>query len=154
LKVYQEEDMTTQVRIGKDGSVTLPLLGSVVIGGKTVEEATSLITELLDKDYLVKPQVSLTIFEYSKRRFTILGQVQRPGTYEIPNEEEVTLLRAIAMAGGYTRIGAPWKITLQRIVDGEQKILKLDADAMSKDKRAKPFPIKADDTITVGEKLI
>jgi protein involved in polysaccharide export with SLBB domain len=154
MKVYQEEDLTTQVRIGKDGSVTLPLLGTVVVGGKTIEQATTLITGLLDKDYLVKPQVSLTIFEYSKRRFTVLGQVQRPGTYEMPNEEEVTLQQAIAMAGGYTRIGAPWKITVQRVVDGEQKILKLNAEAMDKDKKAKPFTIKPDDTITVGEKLI
>lgn len=154
MKVYQEDDLSTQVRISRDGSAPLPLLGSVVIGGKTLEQATAHITELLGKDYLVNPQVSLTIAEYGKRRFTVLGHVVRPGQYEIPNEEDLTLLQAISMAGGYTRLGAPWKITLQRMVDGEQKIIRLDADAMAKDKNAKPFYIKPDDTITVGEKLI
>jgi len=154
MKVYQEDDMTTQVRIEKDGNVALPLLGSVVIGGKTLEQATKQITELLNKDYLVNPQVNLTVVEYAKRKFTLLGQVQRPGTYEIPNEESINLLQAIAIAGGYTRLGAPWKITVQRMVNGEQKVFKLNAETMSKDKTSKPFIIQTDDTITVGEKLI
>jgi polysaccharide biosynthesis/export protein len=154
LKVYQEDDLQAQVRINKDGSVTLPLIGLVKIGGKTIDEASSTITAMFDDGYLVNPQITLTIVEYGKRRFTVLGQVQRPGTYEMPSEDAVNLLQAISMAGGYTRIGAPWKITLQRVVDGEQKIFKLDADAMSKDKNAKPFEILPDDTITVGEKLI
>ncbi len=154
LKVYQEDDLQTQVRVNKDGSVTLPLIGLAKIGGKTIDEATAMITAMLDDGYLVNPQVSLTIVEYGKRRFTVLGQVQRPGTYEMPSEDAVNLLQAVSMAGGYTRIGAPWKITLQRTVDGEQKIFKLDADAMSKEKNSKPFEIAPDDTITVGEKLI
>ena len=154
LKVYQEDDLQAQVRINRDGSVTLPLIGQVVIGGKTIDEATATITAMFDDGYLVNPQVTLTIVEYGKRRFTVLGQVQRPGTYEMPSEDSVNLLQAISIAGGYTRIGAPWKITLQRVVDGEQKIFKLDAEAMSKDKNAKPFEILPDDTITVGEKLI
>ncbi len=154
LKVYQEEDLQTQVRVGKDGLVTLPLLGPVKVGGKTLEEATALITSLLDDGYLVNPQVSLTIVEYAKRHFTVLGQVQRPGTFDMPGEESINLLQAISMAGGYTRIGAPWKITLQRTVNDEQKVFKLDADAMSKDKNSKPFEIQPDDTITVGEKII
>ena len=154
LKVYQEEDLQAQVRINKDGTVTLPLIGLVTVGGKTIDEAASIITSKFDDGYLVNPQVTLTIVEYGKRRFTVLGQVQRPGTYEMPSEDAVNLLQAISMAGGYTRIGAPWKITLQRTVDGAQKIFKLDADAMSKDKNGKPFEILPDDTITVGEKLI
>jgi hypothetical protein len=72
----------------------------------------------------------------------------------MPGEESINLLQAISMAGGYTRIGAPWKITLQRTVNEEQKIFKLDADAMSKDKKSKPFEILPDDSITVGEKII
>ena len=154
LKVYQEDDLQTQARVGSDGIVTLPLLGPVKIGGKTIEEATTMITALFDDGYLVNPQVSITIVEYAKRHFTVLGQVQRPGTYDMPGEDNINLLQAISMAGGYTRIGAPWKITLQRTVDDEQRVFKLDADAMSKDKNAKPFEILPDDTITVGEKII
>src|SRR5687767_11185331 len=63
LKVYQEDDLQTQARIGRDGVVTLPLLGQVKIGGRTIEEATVLITRLFDDGYLVNPQVSITVME-------------------------------------------------------------------------------------------
>ncbi len=154
MRVYQEDDLTTRATVARDGMVSLPLLGSVKLAGKTLDEATAWITELLDREYLVKPQVGLSVVEYGKRRFTVMGQVQRPGPYDFSADEELTLIQAIAMAGGYTRIGAPWKITLQRTVEGEQTIFKLDAEAMAKDRNGKPFLIRPDDTITVGEKRI
>src|SRR5947207_2275558 len=122
VKVYQEEDLTIQARVARDGSITLPLLGTVNIGSNTVERAIGLIRDGLAKDYLVNPQVSLSIVEYAKRRFTVLGQVNRPGTYEMPGDDQLNLLQAIAMAGGYTRIGAPTKITIQRVVADETRI--------------------------------
>jgi protein involved in polysaccharide export with SLBB domain len=155
VKVYQEEDLTTQVRIARDGSITLPLLGTLNVGSNTVEQAVGVVRDLLAKDYLVNPQVSLTVLEYAKRRFTVLGQVNRPGTYEMPSDDQISLLQAIAMAGGYTRIGNPKKVTVQRMVDGQTKVFKnLDAQAMAEEKKGKPFEVLPDDTITVGEKWI
>src|SRR5438552_2694753 len=92
VKVYQEEDLTIQARVARDGSITLPLLGTISIGSNTVEQAIGLIRDGLAKDYLVNPQVSLSIVEYAKRRFTVLGQVNRPGTYEMPG---VDLLKPV-----------------------------------------------------------
>ncbi|MBI5387451.1 MAG: polysaccharide export protein [Verrucomicrobia bacterium] len=154
VKVYQEEDLTTQARVARDGTITMYLLGTVNIGSNSVEQATTLIHDLLAKDYLVNPQVSLNIVEYAKRRFTVMGQVNRPGTYEMPSDDTMNLLQAIATAGGYTRIGNPKKIAVQRVVDGKQKIIELNADAMAKDKNSKPFDVLPDDTITVGEKWL
>ena len=153
MRVYQEEDLETKARIAKDGTVTIPLIGVVQIGGKTVEEATGLIRELLDKDYLVNPQITLTVTEYAKRRFTVLGQVQKPGTYEIPNEESVTLLQAVAMAGGYTRLANPGKITLTRVVGAQKTMLTLDGRAMASDNSTKSFTVMPEDTITVAERI-
>jgi protein involved in polysaccharide export with SLBB domain len=154
IRIYQEDDLETRTRIGKDGTITFPLLGTVNIGGRTLEQAAAVIRGLLAADYLVNPQVSVTVSEYAKRRFTVLGQVQRPGAYEIPFEETINVVQAIAMAGGYTRLGAPWKITVQRTVGDDKQVFKLDAAAMVNEKRAKPFEILPDDTITVGEKWI
>lgn len=153
VKVYQQPDLETRVRIVQDGRIIMPLLGAVAVGGKTVDQARAMIRDLLDKDYLVNPQVSLTIVEYAKRFFTILGEVQHPGTYEIQGESSLSLLQAIGLAGGYTRIGAPSKITVQRILNGQQKIYNLNAESMSKDEKTKPFEILPNDTITVGESL-
>jgi polysaccharide export outer membrane protein len=153
LKVYQEDDLETKAKVGRDGMVTVPLLGTVSISGKTVEQATTLIKESLDKRFLVNPQVSLTITEYSKRKFIILGQVQRTGVYEFAGDEKVTLLQAIALAGGYTRLAAPAKVTVQRIEHGRVSSFKVNAEAVVKDPTAKPFEIQPDDTISVGSRI-
>ena len=153
MKVYQEDDMQTKVRIAKDGTATFPLIGVVKLGGRTVEDAVAVIREALDRDYLVNPQVSLSVVEYSNRRFTVMGQVQKPGTYEIPSEESATLLQAIAMAGGFTRLANPGKITLTRTYGGKKMSYNLDARAAASDANTKTFEIQADDTITVAERF-
>jgi len=153
IKVYQQPDLETRARIAMDGTVTIPLLGAITVNGMSVEEARAKIHDLLAKDYLVKPQVSVTVVEYAKRVFTILGEVQRPGTYEIPTGEPFNLLQAIALAGGYTRIGSPGKVIVQRIENGQKRIYNLDAGSMAKDERVKPFAIVPNDAITVGEKF-
>lgn len=154
IKVYQEDDLTSLSRIGKDGAITMPLLGSVKVANQTVDQAATLIRTLLAREYLVNPQVTLNVSEFAKRRFTVLGQVQRPGTYDMPADESVSLLQAIATAGGYTRIGNPRKVTVQRTEGTENKVLHFDAEAMAQDKRQKSFEIQPDDVIVVGEKWI
>jgi polysaccharide biosynthesis/export protein len=154
VKVYQEEDLTSVSRIGREGTITMPLLGSVKVVSNSLEQATIIIRNLLAKDYLVDPQVNLNVTEFAKRRFTVLGQVQRPSTYDMPADEAVSLLQAIATAGGYTRIGNPRKISVQRTVGAESKVIPLNAEAMALDKKGKPFEILPDDVIIVGEKWL
>ena len=83
----------------------------------------------------------------------MLGQVQRPGTFEFPGDDTVNLLQAISMAGGYTRLGSPGKVTVQRGEGADKKIFKLDADSMAKDRNVTVFEIEPDDTISIGEKI-
>jgi polysaccharide export outer membrane protein len=154
VKVYQEDDLMSVSRIGREGTIVMPLLGSVKVMSNTLETATVIIRDLLAKDYLVDPQVTLNVTEFAKRRFTVLGQVQHPSTYDMPADESVSLLQAIATAGGYTRIGNPRKITVQRVVAAESKLIRLDAEAMALDIKAKPFEILPDDVIIVGEKWL
>jgi polysaccharide export outer membrane protein len=152
IKVFQEDDLTTEGRIGKDGTVTIPLVGVVTLGGKTVEEATGHLRELFGKDYLVNPQVTLSVTEYAKRRFTVLGQVQKPGTYDIPSEESVTLLQAIAMAGGFTRLAVQGKVSVTRILGGK-RTFSVDVKSAANDSATKPIEILPDDTIIVAERV-
>jgi len=153
VRVYQEDDLASVSRIGKNGAITMPLLGSVKVVSNSLEQATLIIRDLLNKDFLVDPQVTLNVTEFAKRRFTVLGQVQRPSTYDMPADDSVSLLQAIATAGGYTRIGNPRKITVQRRVGTENRVLKLDAEEMALNRKEKPFEILPDDVIIIGEKL-
>lgn len=153
IKVYQEDDLETKARIGQDGTISFPLIGVVPIGGKTVEQAGALIREKLDKDYLVNPQITLIVVEYSKRRFTVLGQVQKPGSFEIPSEESVTLLEAIAMAGGYTRLADKAHVKVTRMAGDKPATVTVDTKRESNDAETMSFLILPEDTITVPERF-
>lgn len=153
VKVYRQTDLDTRARLATDGSVTIPLLGSVTVGGMSAEQAREHIRALLAKDYLVNPQVTLTIVEYAKNLCTVLGEVQRPGAYEIPPEQSLNLLQAIAMAGGYTRLGAPGKVTVQRLEQGQKKVYRLDTSATGPEDKGALFEILPGDMITVGERV-
>jgi polysaccharide export outer membrane protein len=153
VTVYQEPDLATKVTLDDRGMVALPLIGPVKLAGLTLEQATAKIRDLYDKDYLVNPKVTIQVDQMAVLRFTVLGQVQRPGSYEFPPNESLNLLEGLAMAGGYTRLAAPSKITLQRNVNGELKVFHLDADAMARDKNNKPFQLLPDDTVTVEERV-
>ncbi len=151
LQVYQEEDLNLpRATITKDGTVSHPLLGLIKIGGKTLEQAQQTIFELLKADYLVDPRVILTIVQYAKFRFTVVGQVNRPGTYESPSNETLTMVQAVALAGGPTRLGSLSKIKVQRVVEGVKKEIKLDLNK----KEDKTLPVLDDDVIEVGERIL
>jgi len=153
VKVFQEDDLESTLRVSKDGTITFPLIGLVHVGGKSPQDAASVIRALLEKDYLVSAQVSLTVMEYAKRRYTVLGQVQKPGSYELPDREGVTLLEAIGMAGGYTRMADPAKITLKRRTEGKEMLLRLNAKSMASGASSSGFEIQPEDVITVGESM-
>ena len=153
VRVYQEDDLETKMRIGKDGTTSFPLIGVINLGGKTVAQAADLIRARLADGYLVNPQITVSVLEYAKRRFTVLGQVQKPGTYEIPNEESMTFLQAVAMAGGYTRLANRGSVTVTRMVGGKKTNFNLDLKSATSDLNTQPFEILPDDTITVAERI-
>ena len=150
VEVFGEEDLRTNGRLNGEGNLSVPLLGSVHLAGLTLSQAASRLTELYGRDYLVNPRVNIMLLGYAKRRFTMLGQVNRPGSYEMPDgsPEGIDLLEAIAMAGGYTRIAAPERVSVRR---GGQ-VLRVDAKRMARGDHA-GFEVKPGDTVTVGESI-
>jgi polysaccharide export outer membrane protein len=151
LTVYKEDDMLTETRVSKSGNITLPLLGSVHVEGKTVAEAAADIRAALDKDYIINPQVTLTILEYAPQWVTVLGEVQRPSQVQIPPDGGLDLMGAIALAGGYTRVADPSRIIVRRVVNGSDVVLKVDATKLARDTKAPVFLVQPGDTISVAE---
>ncbi len=155
VEVFGEDDLRANTRLNGEGNLSLPLLGSIHLGGLTLAQAASKITELYGRDYLVNPRVNVTLVGYAKRRFTILGQVNRPGSYEMPegSPDGVDLLEAIAMAGGYTRIAAPERISVRRrAAAGDDEVLRVDAKRLAK-RGGESFQVMPGDTVTVSESL-
>ncbi|HEX9861031.1 MAG TPA: SLBB domain-containing protein [Nitrospirota bacterium] len=100
VTVYENPDLTTSARIGGDGKVTLPLAGEVKVSGLTVREIEEKVTKLLSDGYLVNPQVTVFVEEYHSNKATILGEVNKPGLYELAGN--ITILEIISKAGGLT----------------------------------------------------
>src|SRR6266571_1376482 len=154
VEVFGEEDLRTNGRLNPEGNLSVPLLGSIHLAGLTLTQAASKLTELYGRDYLVNPKINVVLLSYAKRRFSILGQVNRPGSYEMPESSPggIDLLEAIAMAGGYTRIAAPERITVRRQGAGGDQIFKVNAKRFTKGSGG-GFHVEPGDTITVGESI-
>jgi protein involved in polysaccharide export with SLBB domain len=153
ITVFQEDDLLTEARISKTGYIIFPLLGSVRLAGKTIDQAAAEIRERLDKDYVIHPQVTVTVLEYAKQWVTVLGEVQKPGTIELPAEGNLDLLGAIALAGGYTKIAAPNRITVRRQVNGQDQVIKVNGKDLAKDTNVQIFYVQPGDTIMVGQSV-
>jgi len=153
IKVFQEPDLDTSVRIPGDGHVNFPLIGEIALAGQSVQQAIRVIHDRLQARFLVNPQVSIAVLEPAKRLFTVLGQVQRPGTYRFPEQQELDLLQVIGIAGGYTRLADPGRIIVKRRIDGAEKVIRLDGKRLAKGESVEPFSIRTGDVITVGERL-
>jgi protein involved in polysaccharide export with SLBB domain len=154
FRVFQEPELDGVIRVAGDGSAIFPLIGAVSIGGKSVSEATEMIRTRYRDGYLVYPQVSLTVRAYAQKLFTVLGQVQKPGSYDMKGSDEITLLQAIGMAGGYTKIANPGNVMVKRLVEGGgEQVIKVDAKRMARGGTQSSFFVRPGDVITVAESL-
>lgn len=122
IVVYGENDLTTNVKIDKSGLISFPFLDDIQVIDLSTKQLEKIITAGLLGDYLVAPQVSVSISEY--RPFFIHGQVKRPGGY--PYQDDLTLDKAIAIAGGLSNRASKndWNIT--RIVNGKTVIIEVN----------------------------
>jgi polysaccharide export outer membrane protein len=154
VEVFGEDDLRTNGRLNPEGNLSVPLLGSIHLAGLTLTQAASKLTELYGRDYLVNPKVNVMLLGYAKRRFSILGQVNRPGSYEMPDSSPggIDLLEAVAMAGGYTRIAAPERVTVRRHTAAGDQVFKVNAKRFTKGSGG-GFRVEPGDTITVGESI-
>lgn len=112
IRVFQLDEMNQTTRVADDGSITLPLLGKIMIAGLTREEAEQRIASLLEERYVNNPQVTIFVREYVSRQVVVTGGVQRPGSYEMLGDR--TVLEMIAVAGGTVKDVSDKVIVLRR----------------------------------------
>jgi protein involved in polysaccharide export with SLBB domain len=113
VTVYNEKDLSGDFDVNDQGLIALPLLGQVQVRGMTISEAQDLITEKYGKDYLISPRVNVEVLNY--RPFFILGEVKNPGSYPFVNG--MTIVNAVALAGGYTPRANRSRVLIKRASD-------------------------------------
>jgi len=112
VSIIKPEQLTNRVTVSPTGQISVPYIGSITVIGKTISQVQNTIQWSLAKGYLKYPVVVVSLIESHSRRFTISGEVVRPGTY--PLEVNTTVLKAISIAGGFTRFGSKSSIKVLR----------------------------------------
>jgi len=124
IQVFDEADLSMEVRLSDAGTISYPFLGEVRVSGNTVSQLEAQIVGGLKGDYLVDPKVNVSVVEY--RPFYINGEVEDPGGY--PYQPGLTLRKAIALAGGFTERASKSKINVltEGAGDGRQRQIGMD----------------------------
>jgi protein involved in polysaccharide export with SLBB domain len=139
VTVYGHEDLSGEFDLDSEGNISLPLIQEVSVSGLTVDQLELAITNKLQPDYLKHPKVSVEVLNY--RPFYILGEVKTPGSYPFVNG--MTVLNAVALAGGYTYRARTKAVLITRPEGGEQKQIRAGSDT----------PVLPGDVIEVPERF-
>lgn len=133
ITVYEHEDLEMVARVSGDGTLKMPLIGQVKVSGLSVPEITARITSLLKGDYIVSPEVSVFIQEFRSQKTVLMGEVKKPGLYELKGY--TTFLELVSMAGGLTENAGEIAV-VQRNVNkqgGQDGILTVDLQRLIED---------------------
>ncbi|MBU1084071.1 MAG: polysaccharide export protein [Candidatus Omnitrophica bacterium] len=149
ISVYREEDLERFARVSLDGYISFPLLDRVKVEGLTVSELEKELTNGL-KEYIKQPQVTVFITEYST--ITVSGQVENPGAYQLKGG--LTVMEAISLAGGFTKIAGRNDVKIMRMENGEKKMIRVKVgDIGNQGDISKDIPLKRGDVVFIPESL-
>lgn len=153
MSVFNEPELAVSGRVRKDGTLQCPLIGQIRIAGLSQQAAAHAVQAAYQKDYLVNPEVNLFVSQFTVQRVTVLGQVMRPGSHDLPAEKQLSILQVLGMAGGPTRIANLKKVTVKRNINGRPETVRVDVQSMVSGDSTQVFIVREDDVITVPESL-
>src|SRR5215472_16207335 len=121
--VWKEPELSTTVTIRPDGRISLPLAGELDASGKTASQLQQEVADHL-KRFINEPVVNVMVKQINSLKISVLGEVHRPDVYRIKNR--VTVLDAIAMAGGFTDLAKPSHVVVLRNTPNGQRRIPID----------------------------
>ena len=153
VDAFQNDEISGEFSVETSGNITFPLLGSVPVQGLTTAEISSRIEELLEKDYYVDVQLQVDVAQYLSQPVTLLGEVQRPGTYYLKGWTTITQL--LAEAGGLTAGCGP-TLELRRVEMQEgqstQRVFRFSTAMLRTGEEGRDVEVKAGDVVSVSAK--
>jgi polysaccharide export outer membrane protein len=147
IEVYKDTQLSQSLQVRPDGKITLPLVGDVSAAGRTSMELRDAIAASL-KEYIREPVVTVIVVETMPQVVYVTGEVTKPGP--VTMNGPLTILQALAMAGGFTDFAHKSDIQILRNgASGPQKLLFDYKDAVDKDNRRAPMLLQPGDTVIV-----
>ncbi len=151
ISVLQPDELLRVVNVGPDGTVTFPYIGTIMVKDLTITQIQEKVQKALSDGYMKYPVVVVSLQESRSRRFFVYGEVTRPGTY--PIADNTTVLRAISMAGGFTKFGSSSRVKVLRPKDGKAgyKTIKIDIKKVMNGDSGDDILIMTGDMVVVSE---
>ena len=148
VDVWHEHELSRVIPVRPDGRISLPLVGELHVAGLTALQLQDTIAQHL-KEYLEHPQVTVIVQETKSQRINVVGEVQRPGSFEFGHP--VTILDAIALAGGLRDFAKSKKMYVIRIAaDGSREKIQINYNDLLKGKpSAQDIVLRSHDTVVV-----
>ncbi len=148
IKVFELPELNQTVRVSEDGSITIPLLNRVIVGGMPKDAVERKLAELLEERFVKNPQVSVFIREYQSRLVAVIGAVEKPGTYELVGRQN--LLQMISKAGGIKENASSQLYILREGQGGNAAALPIDLeDLMANGNQKLNVPLQPGDVINI-----
>lgn len=142
VTVLEDPDLGRQLLVRPDGRVSMPLAGTVMAQGRTPEQVQGTIRARLARNFVEPPTVTVAVVsvreeledeeleEIVLNDVYVLGEVARPGRFEYPNDEPVTVLQALSLAGGVGPFAAIKRIQVRQVVDGIETVRLFNYEAV------------------------
>ena len=147
IQVWNEPDVSKQVRVLIDGTIVLPLVGQINAAGLTPSQLSQSLRKKLS-EYIAEPEVTVMVLEGKYNRYFIVGQIQNPGEYYI--DYPISILQAIARAGGFQEWAKKSKIFVIRQTKSGEERIEFNYDEFVKgNKKVKNIEIVSGDTIII-----
>jgi protein involved in polysaccharide export with SLBB domain len=151
LDMVGEKELPREFQVASDGTVDFPYVHRLKVQGLEPQEVAHAVRErLIEQRILVDPSIIVSVKEYNSKRITVLGQVQRPGSF--PLTPGMTLVQAISNAGGLNAIGNGERVNLTRKDKQGTTTAVLSFDSIT-DGRSPDLPLQAGDQIYVHERV-
>ena len=150
VRVYQQKEMTNKYRVSAAGTINFPLIGVVEVAGKTPAQVEIEIRDRLADGYPRNPQVSLLVSDYASKTLSVFGEVRKPGT--LPFRDSMTIIDAIAQAGGLTPMAHKNAVTVTRVEQGTKKKYTVPVEKIGKGE-AENFQVRPGDIVYVPQRL-
>ncbi len=156
ITVLRDPDGSAEnLRVSKSGSIEHPYMGKIKLMGLTESQAATKLATALRDGYLVNPKVTVSVVNYAKMRFTILGSVNAPDTYEVPANKRITIIEAIGLGKGFQDSAKRNKVKLSRLVSGQVLEWEINVKGMvSNPKKFQPVYLQDGDVIHVPESFL
>lgn len=148
VRVFGEEDVGGHFQVQEDGSIVFPLLGRLEVAGTTQGQLAKMLEQQLADGYLRNPQVTVVMTARENLEVSVLGQVQKPGTF--PYVEKLTLVQAVSDAGGLTEIAHKRRVKLTRRTEAGQQTYEVSIKAITEGREA-DIPLQPGDIVFVPE---